>query len=122
MVEFINIQGDLSKVPFIEPTNAYKVTGKVLDIKGNPGGGIGFAITQGSGANQIRTDVETNINGDFTGYFPKTVTGIWIVGFVSISCQDSNVVDANCKYSGTIQPDYQSLILPQTSPLIFTWE
>jgi len=45
MVEFINIQGDLSKVPFSELTNAYKVTGKVLDIKGNPGGGIGFAIT-----------------------------------------------------------------------------
>ncbi len=122
MVEFIDIQGDLSKVPYIEPTDASKITGKVVDTNGNPVSGIGFAISQGSGTDELRTDVETDRNGIFTGYLPNTMTGTWFVGFVSIFCQTSNIVDANCKYSGTIQPDYQSLVLPQTSPLSFIWK
>jgi hypothetical protein len=122
MVEFINIQGDLNTVPFIEPTDAYKITGRVLDTDGNPVSGIGFAISQGTGADELRTDVETDKNGIFTGYIPNTATGTWLVGYISINCQTSNVVDANCHYSGTIQPDYQSLVLPQVSSLNFAWE
>jgi len=122
MVEFIGIQGDLSAVPFIEPTDAYKITGRVLDTQGDPVRGIGFALSQGTGADELRTDVETDKNGIFTGYIPKTATGTWYVSYISINCQTSNVVDANCHYSGTIQPDYQALKLPPVSSLNFNWK
>jgi hypothetical protein len=122
MVEFIDIQGDLKTIPFIEPPDVYKVSGRVLDEEGKPVKGIIFAILQGSGEKEVRTEAETDANGIITGYLPMTVTGTWSVSWVSLSCQRASIVDANCHYSGGIQPSYQFIVLPLTSPLSFSWK
>jgi hypothetical protein len=122
MVEFIDIQGDLSKVPYIEPIDAYQISGKVVDTIGNPVWGVYFAISQGSGADEQRTEAETDKNGVFMGYLPTSATGTWFVGFVSVNPKNNILVDANGKIAGTIEPDYRSLLLPQTPLLNFTWK
>jgi hypothetical protein len=122
MVEFIDIQGEIKTVPYIEPTDVYKVSGRVSDVENKPVKGIIFTILQGSGENEVPTEAETDANGVFTGYLPTTVTGTWSVSWVSISCQRASIVDANCHYSGGIQPSYQFIILPLASPLSFTWK
>jgi hypothetical protein len=122
MVEFIDVQGDLSLVPTIEPVDAYKITGKVADVNGNPVWGVGFAIYQGSGANEQRTDVETDQNGIFTGYLPLSASGTWFAGYISVNAKNHLLVDTNLAIKGTVVPSFQPLTLPQTYSLNFTWK
>ncbi len=122
MVEYIRIQGNLNSVPFVEPTDAYKIIGKILDENGDPVSGIGLAIYQGSGTSKQRADFSSDENGVFIGYLPYTATGSWTVGFVSIHCQASNIVDKDCNSSGSVHPETRTLTLPQINPLSFTWK
>jgi hypothetical protein len=122
MVEFIEVQGDLKSVPYIEPVDAYKITGKVLDMSGNPVWGVGFAITQGSGVDEKRTDVQTDKNGVFTGYLPRTASGTWYVGYVSVNAKNNLLVDAFGNIKGSVVPAFQPLTLPQTNVSNFAWK
>jgi hypothetical protein len=122
MVEYIDIQGDLRTIPYIEPPDVYKVSGRVLDAENQPIRGIIFAIWQGTGENEVRTEAETDANGIFMGYLPTTVAGTWNVSWVSLSCQRASIVDAECHYSGSVQPNHQFITLPLASSLNFTWK
>ena len=122
MVKYLEIQDSLNSVPFVEPWDVYKITGRVIDENGDPVQGIIFAILQGSGEDELRTEAETDTNGVFISYFPLTASGTWNVSWVSVSCQRAKVVDVNCHYSGGVQPYNQFITLPLSSPLIFTWK
>lgn len=107
--------------PIVEPTDAFLVTGVVLTELGTPVSGIGFAITQGA----RRTDAMTDAAGIFYAYLPRTMSGVWSVGYVSISCT-SNTMDANCNCinnrCGSAFPENALVELPQREPLGFLWK
>ncbi len=117
------VKGD-SDIPLalvIVPTDVILITGKVLTPLGTPVSGIGFAITQGS----RRTDASTDETGQFYAYLPLTMSGIWQVGYISISCK-SNVMDSGCNCTndicGKANPESISISLPQNDVLNFAWE
>ena len=107
--------------PVVEPPDALLVTGMVTTELGTPVSGIGLAVTQGS----RRTDAMTDATGQFYAYLPRNMSGVWSVGYVSISCT-SNVMDANCNCinnrCGSASPESALVELPQSTPLNFIWK
>ena len=107
--------------PIVEPTDVYFVTGSVFTEAGTPVSGIGFAIVQGD----RRTDASTDANGQFYAYLPRTLSGTWQVGYVSISCT-SNTMDADCNCIGGIcgspYPESEFVELPQVDEIDFIWK
>jgi len=112
---------DGQPAPIIEPENVILVTGLITTELGTPVSGIGFAVTQGS----RRTDARTDDTGHFYAYLPSNMSGVWTVGYVSISCT-SNTMDENCNcksgYCGSPNPESVFVELPQRESLIFVWK
>jgi SH3-like domain-containing protein len=108
--------------PFVEPGDVYLVAGLVKTELGTPVSGIGFAITQGSSR---RTDAKTDEDGRFYAYLPTTLTGAWVVDYVSVSCT-SNTMDANCNcingICGGAFPRSVEVTLPAAGELNFVWK
>jgi hypothetical protein len=111
--------------PFVEPQNVQTVTGRIVDLSGVPISGIGFAITQGTGAKAVRGDATSDDNGQFYAYLPSTASGQWSVTYVSVSCT-SNTMDANCNCIGGTcgRPDPAALTItmPFNGQLQFVWK
>ena len=110
--------------PEVQPADVLLVQGKVVDRAGVPISGVGFAVTQGTGAKQLRTDANTDQAGQFYAYLPATATGTWTVSYVAIACT-SNTMDSNCNCIGTCgQADPQSVTIsmPPQGPLQFVWK
>lgn len=107
--------------PVIDPIDVYVVTGSVFTEAGTPVSGVGFAILQ----NDLRLDAHTDTNGLFYAYLPRTLSGVWRVAYVSISCT-SNTMDENCNcinnVCGTPDPVDVYVELPQSVELHFLWK
>ena len=107
--------------PIVEPTDVYLITGIVLTELGTPVSGIGYAIIQ----NEKRTDTQTDETGRFYVYLPRSVSGVWRVTYVSISCT-SNTMNADCNcisgICGNSFPENVFVELPQSKDLIFVWK
>jgi len=120
-VNIVLISYDGPPAPVVEPTGVFLVTGTVETELGTPVSGIGFAVTQGS----RRTDAMTDETGQFYAYLPPNMSGVWTVGYISISCK-SNTMDANCNCinnsCGTANPLTSTVALPQSTPLEFVWK
>lgn len=110
--------------PFVEPGDALRVSGVVKTELGTPVSGIGFALTQ-AGSNTRRTDAMTDEEGRFYAFLPSTLTGTWVVDYVSVACM-SNTMDANCNCkSGTCGeafPRSIEITLPTAGDLNFVWK
>lgn len=110
--------------PEVEPGDVLVVRGRVVDLAGIPISGVGFAITQGTGSKQLRTDSNTDATGQFYAYLPSTATGTWMVSYVSIACT-SNTMDANCNCIGTCgkaDPESVTISMPPQGMLQFMWK
>jgi len=120
-VNVVSMAYDGPPPPIVEPMDVYLVTGSVFTEAGTPVSGVGFAIVQGT----RRTDASTDASGQFYAYLPNTLSGVWQVGYVSISCT-SNTMDANCNCINGLcgSPDPESMLveLPQVDKLNFTWK
>jgi hypothetical protein len=107
--------------PIIEPNDVYTISGVVNTEVGTPVSGVGFAIIQ----NERRTDAATDESGRFYAYLPHTLSGIWRVTHVSISCT-SNTMDENCNcingICGAPDPADAYVDLSQYSDLTFIWK
>ncbi len=116
---------DGGPTPLVVPQNVQSVTGRVVDALGVPISGIGFAITQGAGANPPRSDATSDKSGQFYAYLPLTASGQWIVSYVSVACT-SNTMDSNCNClggaCGRANPDQVAITLPAKGPLQFVWK
>ncbi len=118
---------DLEAVPLIEPSGAQLVRGRVRDAAGTPIRGVSFNIFQGTDVNVDVNTVLSDGDGEFYSYMPLTAAGTWTVGYSGIAC-DSNVwTDATCtyylnEYTGTVDPASQTVVLPFTGELEFTWK
>lgn len=114
----LNIEGDVSALPEIPITESLVITGKVVDASGNGIAGIGVAVLYQA----RRVDGTTLENGVFYAYAPPELQGEWLVSVVGVSCT-SAIVDANCRYSGTFQPQAGILLkLPQNAEVTFTYQ
>jgi len=120
-INVVSMAYDGPPPPVIEPSNVYVVTGKVYTEANTPISGIGFAIYQG----ERRTDASTDENGQFYAYLPRTLSGTWQVGYVSVSCT-SNTMDSNCNcinnLCGSANPEVLLVELPQVNELNFIWK
>jgi len=109
---------------FVEPENAYLVTGIVKTEARTPVNGIGFAVTKGFDVNAPHTDATTDDEGRFYAYLPSTLTGTWNVGYVSVSCTSISM-DANCNCKsgacGRVYPESVEINLPVNGELVFVW-
>ncbi len=118
---------DLQAVPIIEPGGAQLVRGRVRDAAGAPIRGVSFNVFQGADTNVNVNTVLSDGSGEFYSYMPLTATGTWTVGYSGIAC-DSNVwTDTTCTdyingYVGTVDPASQTVALPFTGELEFTWQ
>ena len=106
----------------ISPKDAQLITGQVLDVNGNPVGGIGITFFQ----NAQRDDVLTDQTGTYYLYIPPNLTGTWGLQFSAISCE-SNMMDANCQclggVCGTTDPKEYVINFPlSTANYNFTWK
>jgi len=115
----------IRQFPTVEPENVQRITGRVLDDSGQPVSGIGYAVEQQSASKTLRTDAVTDSTGTFYAYLPQSVSGVWTVSHVSISCT-SNIMDADCNclntVCGTSYPVSASVNLPINEPLTFIWK
>ena len=111
--------------PIVDPTDIQMVTGHVLDANGLPVSGIGYAIEQQSASKTLRTDAVTDATGTFYAFLPQSLSGVWTVSYVSVSCT-SNTMDADCNcingICGTSYPVSASVSLPVSEPLSFIWK
>jgi SH3-like domain-containing protein len=123
-VAFVEGGRDGPPPPVIKPQDIQLVSGSVLDESGKLVSGISFAIVQGNGSNQKRTDATTDETGWFYAYLPKHLNGVWTVDYVSIACT-SNVMDTNCDCIGGVcgapNPESVNVTLPTDVPLSFVW-
>jgi SH3-like domain-containing protein len=107
--------------PVVDPKDVQVVTGTVLDVNGDPIGGIGFAVVQGS----QREEASTDGTGTFYAFLPTKFSGTWNVIFVSVVCT-SNTMDLNCNCLGDVcgkpDPEMVSITLPISAPLSFVWK
>jgi len=117
----VDLPASVLDLPLIEPTDVYVLSGYVQTELNTPVSGIGFAFIQGSRRNDAKTD-ET---GHFFAYFPQTLSGMWEVGYISVSCT-SNTMDSACQcIGGRCGKAYPELIqtqLQQTELLEFIWK
>ena len=107
--------------PIVSPADVHEITGIVNTETGTPVDGVGFAIIQ----DELRMDVHTNENGHFLAYLPHTLSGIWRVAYVSISCT-SNTMDENCNcinnVCGAPDPVDAYVELSNDSIVTFVWK
>jgi hypothetical protein len=120
-VNVVRVSYDGPPPPVVEPTDVLLVTGKLDTELGTPVSGVGFAVSQGT----RRTDAVTDETGQFYAYLPRTMSGVWTVEYVSISCT-SNTMDSGCNCiagkCGSPNPTKLTVTLPQSQPLQFVWK
>lgn len=100
--------------------NTTIIQGKVVDQSGQPISLIGFALVQGAGQEEKRTDAISLPNGRFYFYLPSNATGSWTFSLVSYDCL-SRVMDSSCKITGTFQPTIVQFTLPEIPDLTVTF-
>jgi hypothetical protein len=120
-IDFVTGGSDGPQPPVVNPKDVQVLTGKVLDVSGNPISGIRFALEQGS----QREETSTDGTGTFYAFLPTKFSGTWNVIFVSVACT-SNTMDLNCNCLGDVcgkpDPEMVSITLPISAPLSFVWK
>lgn len=123
--QLLESDNDLLAIPVIEPENVQLVTGKVVDSQGGPVSGIQYYLVPATGTSPLRTDAMTDEEGIFYAFLPEGYEGEWKVIYTAVACT-SNTMDSECNcvggLCGTSDPLEQTITLPQTAPLTFTWK
>lgn len=125
--ELLKSDVDLQATPIIEPGNTLTIKGRVTDINGTPIQGAGFEVKQGEGDSALTNTVITDAKGEFYSYMPVYVSGTWTLTYTAIACKSNVWADTKCStykpgYSGTVDPQSQTVTLPQSGMLAFLWK
>lgn len=120
--DYLALNGNVLGLPVIPFPNSLTVTGRVEDTDGNPIRDIVIAVFYRYADQELRADVSSDAEGNFTVYLPQDLLGSLIVQIVGRGCQ-SPVVDAGCNLSGYIQgADRTSITIPQQAEIVFLYE
>jgi hypothetical protein len=123
--ELLKSDVDLQAVPIVEPEGLVVIQGRVVDVLGTPIQGIGFELKP-EGAESGTTAV-SDASGEFFAFLPPGASGTWTVTQSTVACKSHIWADESCSiykpgYSGTVEPKTQTVTLPQSGVLEFTWK
>jgi len=118
---------DLRAIPVIEPQGIVTIKGRVVDIVGTPIEGIGFEVKPEGAEASAASVASTDANGEFFAFLPEDASGTWTVTQTAIGCPSNIWTDSSCSaykagYIGTVEPNIQTVSLPQSGRLEFTWK
>jgi uncharacterized protein YgiM (DUF1202 family) len=122
----LNANTDLQEAPVIEPRNVLLIRGRLRDQRGTPMRGIVFTAARSRDQAARGNNALTDANGGFYSFMPLDAAGDWMVFNSGISCNSNAWKDARCTaykdyYRGVVEPESQSITLPSTEVLEFTW-
>jgi hypothetical protein len=120
--ELLDIYGDINSLPIISFPDSLAVRGRVEDTEGNPIQGITISAFYQSQQGELRVNVTSDQNGDFTVYLPQDLLGTLDVQITGRGCL-SPVVDLECQLDGYIQLEDRTFIaVPQQADIVFTYK
>ncbi|MBN1264196.1 MAG: SH3 domain-containing protein [Anaerolineales bacterium] len=96
LADFLDLGTPVEYLGFTDVNQAWLIEGKVLEEDGTPVDGVDIAVSQGLGADELRTDTFTLENGRFYVYLPWESAGIWQVEAVGLRCE-SRLMLENCR-------------------------
>jgi hypothetical protein len=121
-VDFLELDGDVNRLPLVSIPEAQTIRGRVEDIDGNPISGVNIAAVLQYDQVDLRTDVTANSDGDFEVYLPEDLFGTFDIQIVSWLCE-SSITDLNCQFSGYVQVIDRAFIpVPQEEEILFIYE
>jgi hypothetical protein len=125
--ELVKSDVDLQAIPVVEPQGIVVIKGRVVDVLGTPIQGVGFELKpQGAEASES-TVAYSDVSGEFFAFLPADSSGAWTVTQTTVACKSNVWADEGCStykpgYIGTVEPNEQSVTLPQVGMLEFSWK
>jgi hypothetical protein len=120
--KLVDIYGDINSLPIITFPDSLAVRGRVEDTEGNPIQAITISAFYQSDQGELRVNVTSDQNGDFTIYLPQDLLGTIDVQISGRGCL-SPVVDLDCQLDGYIQLEDRTFItVPQQADILFTFK
>ena len=120
--EFLQLDGEISALPLANLPQSQIIKGRIEDTEGNPIFGINIAAVLQNDQVDLRTDVASNVDGNFEVYLPEDLFGTFDIQIVSWLCE-SSVADLNCQFSGYVQViDRAFITVPQEEEILFIYE
>ena len=93
LADFLDMATPVEYMGYTDVNQAWLVEGKVLEENSTPVNGVGIAVSQGEGADELRTDTFTLDNGRFYVYLPWESEGIWQVEATGLNCESRLMLD-----------------------------
>ncbi|GAB4495073.1 MAG: hypothetical protein OHK0010_31120 [Anaerolineales bacterium] len=123
--ELLKSEVDLQAIPVLTTEGLLVIRGRVVDVLGTPIQGIGFEVKP-EGA-ETGTTAVSDSNGEFFAFLPPDASRTWTVTQNTVACKSNVWADESCSaykpgYSGTVEPQAQTVTLPQSSALEFIWK
>lgn len=123
--ELLKSDVDLKAIPVITPEGLVVIRGRVVDVLGTPIQGIGFELKP-EGAESGATAV-SDASGEFFAFLPLGTSGTWTVTQNAVACKGNVWADESCStykpgYIGAVEPQTQTVTLPQGGVLEFIWK
>jgi len=120
--KLVDIYGDINSLPIITFPDSLAVRGRVEDTEGNPIQAITISAFYQSEQGELRVNVTSDQNGDFSIYLPQDLLGTIEVQISGRGCL-SKVVDLDCQLNGYIQLEDRTFItIPQQAEILFTFK
>jgi hypothetical protein len=120
--ELLDIDGNVNSLPVITFPDSLAVRGRVEDTEGNPIRGITISVFYQSPQGELRVNVSSDQEGDFSAYLPQDILGTLDVQITGREC-NSPVVDLGCQLDGYIQLEDRTFItIPQQADIVFLYE
>jgi len=120
--ELLVIEGNMNSLPIITFPDSLAIRGRVEDTDGNPIRGITVSVFYHSTQGELRVNVSSDQDGEFSAYLPKDLVGTLDVQVTGRECH-SPVVDFECQLDNYIQlEDRVFVTIPQYEDIIFLYK
>lgn len=116
---------NLNALPEIVPEKVQLVSGKVLNVLGEPMSGIQVALTTAESELPLPVDASTDEAGDFSVFLPQGTSEKWVVNYIGVACKYvTTSASCECINNACSQPEIQTqeVTLPINQPLRFVWK
>jgi SH3-like domain-containing protein len=116
---FLELAQDAATLPVLTPPNTELISGVVQDQDGNPIDLIGIAIINREGAEELRADASSGLDGRWSVLIPANTYTLLDVQIVGYGCE-SIIMDDDCNLSGYFELEGRAFLnLPQEADLVF---
>ena len=116
---------DSNALPEVVPQKVQLVSGKVLNILGEPMSGIQVALTTAESEVPLPVDASTDEAGDFSVFLPQDTSGKWVINYIGVACKYvTTSASCECINNACSQPEIQTqdVTLPVNQSLRFVWK